>query len=482
MHTVSRAEGPLPSPSRGGRWVRWHSLNTGLALLALATVLASPVRALDPGTIETHTLDNGLKVVLWPDHSIPNIAMYNFFRVGSRNEVPGITGLSHFFEHMMFLGSRNYAPGEFDEVMEAAGGANNAFTAQDITVYQDWFPTSATETIFTLEADRIGWLAIDSTTVESERQVVASERRRSVDDNNIRALDEQNWAAAYMAHPYQWPVIGWMVDIEHWKIEDLQKYFRIYYAPNNATLCIVGDFEPARMLRLADEYLGNIPRGPEPKPVTTMEPLQNGERRTELIRQAQLAAVLSSWHVPAAKDDDYFALVVLEGLLLRGDSSRLHQRLVEQDELALRVFGGFDQALDPTLFQIYMQVRQGVDPARCEAALYEELDRLRNNPPNAREMRKAKNQLAANFYRRLATIGGKAISLGFSDVYFGDPTAFLGSVERYEEVTPEDIQRVVRTYFTKRNRTVSILVPESEEDQAQADPADADTQLAEVTP
>jgi zinc protease len=453
----------------------------GSFTLALSMAMVQPARALDPGRIETHILDNGLKVVMWPDHSIPNIAMYNFFRVGSRNEVPGITGLSHFFEHMMFLGSRNYAPGEFDEVMEAAGGANNAFTAQDITVYQDWFPTSATETIFTLEADRIGFLAIDSTTVESERQVVASERRRSVDDNNISALDEQNWAAAYMAHPYQWPVIGWMVDIENWEIEDLQEYFHIYYAPNNATLCIAGDFEPAAMMQVVERHLGGIPRGPEPEPVTTMEPPQNGERRTELVRQAQLAAVLSSWHVPAASNDDYFPLVVLEGLLLRGDSSRLHQRLVEKDELALRVFGGFNQSLDPTLFQITMQVRQGIEPAQCEAALYEELEALKISPPDEREMRKAKNQLAANFYRRLATIGGKAISLGFSDVYFNDPTAFLHSVDRYEEVTPEDIQRVVRTWFTKRNRTVSILVPETE-DQARTTADHMDTRMVEVAP
>jgi predicted Zn-dependent peptidase len=190
--------------------------------------------------------------------------------------------------------------------------------------------------------------------------------------------------------------------------------------------------------------------------------VQNGERRTELHRPAQLAAVLSSWHVPEAQHEDFYALVVLEGLLMNGDSSRLHRRLVEKDELALRVFGGFDQSMDPTLFQIFMQVRQDVDPARCEATLYEELETLKQIPPGERELRKAKNQLAADFYRGLETIGGKAIALGFSDVYFDDPKKFLTSVDRYEEVTAEDIQRVVRTYFTKRNRTVSVLVPEAE--------------------
>src|SRR2546426_2321370 len=183
------------------------------ALACAVLVLGATGRswAIDPSEIETQTLANGMKIVLWQDRSIPNVALYTFFRVGSRNERPGITGLSHFFEHMMFNGSRRYGPGLFDRTMEAARGANHAFTEQDITVYQDWFPRSALETIFQLESDRIGYLSIDSTMVESERGVVASERRRSVEDNNMRLIDEENWAAAFKAHPYQWPVIGWMV-------------------------------------------------------------------------------------------------------------------------------------------------------------------------------------------------------------------------------------------------------------------------------
>lgn len=435
------------------------------AALLLAAFLAgagTPARALDPGEISTHTLSNDLRVVLWPDHSIPNLALYTFFRVGSRNERPGITGLSHFFEHMMFLGSEHYAPGEFDRVMEAAGGSNNAFTAQDITVYEDWFPGSALETIFQLEADRIASLAIDSATVESERGVVASERRRSVEDNNIRLIDEESWAAAYKAHPYQWPVIGWMVDIQHWKIEDLRAYFRTYYAPNNATMVLVGDFDRDAVLQLFRRHLEPIPRGPEPLPVTTAEPEQRGERRTSLRKQAELAALVANWHVPATSHADYWALRILESLLLQGESSRLYRRLVDREQAALSVWGGFDYALDPTLFQIYVQVKKGVDPARCEALLYEEIERMAKEPPGDRELQKAKNQLAAGFYRELQTISGKALVLGRSDVYFGDPEAFLQSVENYERVTAADVQRVARAYFEPRNRTVAVLVPEAE--------------------
>ncbi|HZL84749.1 MAG TPA: pitrilysin family protein [Candidatus Krumholzibacteria bacterium] len=430
--------------------------------LVAAGVLPSAAPAVDTGQIETHQLTNGMKVVFWPDHSIPNLALYTFYRVGSRNERPGITGLSHFFEHMMFLGSKNYGPGEFDRTMEAAGGANNAYTAQDITVYQDWFPATATKTIFELEADRIASLSIDSTSVESERGVVASERRRSVDDNNIRALDEENWAAAYKAHPYQWPVIGWMVDIENWKIGDLETYFRTYYAPNNATLVVVGDFETREMLAYCKQFLEPIARGPAPLPVTTTEPEQKGERRTELRRQAQVASLISSYHIPATAHADYHALRVLETLLLEGESSRLHLRLVERDQLALRVFGGMDYALDPTLFQVFVQVRQGIEASACEQALAAELERLQAEPPAERELRKAKNQLATNFYRQLQTISGKAQLLGTSDVYFGDPKAILDVVSRYEAVGAADIQRLARSYFHKSNRTVSTLVPESD--------------------
>jgi zinc protease len=453
-----RRRGPARSAVRAGL--------VAAALLVAAS--APPAPAVDTNEITTETLANGMRLVLWPDHSIPNLALYTFYRVGSRNERPGITGLSHFFEHMMFLGSRRYAPGEFDRTMEAAGGANNAFTAQDITVYQDWFPRSALATIFDLEADRIQYLAIDSTSVESERGVVTSERRRSVEDHNMRLLDEESWAAAYKAHPYQWPVIGWMVDIQGWKIDDLRAYFRTYYAPNNATMVIVGDFDPAEVRALAKRTLEPIPRGPQPPPVTTAEPEQRGERRVVLRKPAELAAFICNWHIPATSHADTPALRILEAILLQGESSRLYRRLVDREQAALSVDGGFDYALDPTLFQVSVQVKDGFEPAKCEALLHEEMARLAAEPPGERELQKAKNQLAADFYRDLETISGKALVLGRSDVYYGDPTAFLRTVEAYQKVTAADVQRVARAYFQDNNRTVAVLVPEAAKTEAAA--------------
>src|ERR1700761_5411925 len=239
-----------------------------LAGAATATVPAVPGRA----AVRSATLANGMKVIVWPVHDIPNVALNNWVRAGSRNEAPGITGLAHFFEHMMFNGTTRRQPGEFDRQMEAQGGANNAFTSDDVTVYQDWFPRNALELVFDLESDRVANLAFTPEVVESERGVVSSERRLRVDDNNQGILSEQGQAAAFVAHSYRFPTIGWPADIQSWRIEDLQKFFRTYYAPNNLTLVLAGDLVPERVFELARRYFEPIPRQAPPAPVQTREP------------------------------------------------------------------------------------------------------------------------------------------------------------------------------------------------------------------
>src|SRR5262249_46869231 len=201
--------------------------------------------------VRATTLRNGMRVIVWPVHDIPNVALYNWVRAGSRNEAPGITGLAHFFEHMMFNGTTRRQPGEFDRLMEAQGGANNAFTSDDVTVYQDWFPRHALELVLDLESDRIANLAFVPEVIESERGVVYSERLLRVDDNNQGLLSEQVQATAFVAHPYRFPTIGWPADIQSWRMEDLQKFFKTYYAPNNLTLVLAGDLVPERVFELA---------------------------------------------------------------------------------------------------------------------------------------------------------------------------------------------------------------------------------------
>ena len=413
--------------------------------------------------IKTHTLKNGMKILVQEDHSIPSATMYIFYRIGSRNEHTGTTGLSHFFEHMMFNGAKKYGPGEFDRVMEAAGGRNNAYTSYDVTVYQDWFPSSSLELIFDLEADRIQNLSFDPKMIESERGVVASERRTSVDANNFGILNEQLWATAYIAHPYQWPVLGWMVDIENWKMEDLKRHFAMGYSPSNATMVVAGDVTADQVFKLAQRYIEPIPSHDPPPKVTTQEPEQLGERHLVVKKYAQLPMLMIAYHIPQTASADYYALRVLETVLLSGQSSRLYQRVVDKDQLAIAIEGGFENAIDPTLFTVTAQPKTAIQPASIEKAVYEELDRLKSEAITDRELEKAKNILLAGFYRLMKTIDGRANTLGTYEIFFGDYSKLFNAAAEFSKVTKDDVRRVAQKYFGDKNRTVATLVPEAAE-------------------
>jgi len=410
--------------------------------------------------VQTATLANGMKVIIQEDHNIPNVAMYFFYKIGSRNERPGITGISHFFEHMMFNGAKKYGPKQFDNEMEKAGGNNNASTSQDLTTYTDWFPSSALELMFDMESDRIRDLALEPKMVASERGVVYSERRSSVDNNNFGILHEQLQAAAFIAHPYHWPVIGWPSDIEAWTQQDLQDYFAIGYAPNNCTMVVVGDVTVARVMELAKKYIEPIPRHDPPPPVRTQEPEQLGERRIVVKKAAQLPIQMIAFHVPEAKNPDAAVLDLISVLLSGGQSSRLYKRMVDEEPLALSVNGGAGDALDPTLFTFTIQPRSGVDPAKTEKVLYEELARLQTTEISPRELQKVKNQFLAAHYGSLKTIAGRASLLGHYEVIFGDYNKAFTMVKEFEAFTAADIQRVAKKYFTEKNRTVATLIPE----------------------
>ena len=433
--------------------------NRASLLLALLTLLGSHVFA-QQFHIKTQTLKNGMKVIVEEDHSIPNVALYVFYRIGSRNERPGTTGLSHFFEHMMFNGAKKYGPKQFDRTMEAAGGSNNAYTNRDLTVYQDWFPKSALETIFDLEADRIRDLSFDPKVIESERGVVASERRSSVDASNFGILFEQLYATAYTAHPYQWPVVGWMVDIENWKLEDLKHHFEMGYSPSNATMVVSGDVTAEEIFKLAEKYIEPIPSHAPPAPVTTREPEQLGERRAVVNKYAQLPILMLGYHVPEAKHADYYALQMLQTILFSGQSSRMYQRLVDKDQLALSVGGGSGVTFDPTLFTVNAQPKANVAPEKVEAAIYEEFDKVKTSGVSDDELQKARNILLAGFYRQMKTISGKANTIGSYEVFFGDYQKLFSAADDYAKVTKADVQRVAKQYFTAKNRTVVTLVPE----------------------
>jgi zinc protease len=439
-----------------------------LARAIAAMALVVPLSAQD-FNIQEHMLKNGMKVLVQEDPSIPNVALYTFFHVGSRNEHEGITGLSHFFEHMMFNGAKKYGPGQFDKTMEGAGGENNAYTSNDMTVYQDWFPNSQLELIFDLEADRVQNLAFDPKKVESERQVVYSERRLSVDNDNFGLLEEQLEAAAIIAHPYHWSVIGWPSDIEKWTLDDLKTYFANGYSPSNATMVVVGGVKADEVFRLAEKYMEPIPAHDPPPPVRTVEPKQLGERRISVHKFAQLPIVEIAYHVPQAQGPDYYTLELLQTLLTRGESSRLYRSLVDQQQLAIQVQSSHDATFDPYLFTFTVQPRQGVAPEKAEQALYAEMEKLKTAGVDEHELQKAKNQAISAYYRSLRSINRRANVIGRYETLFGDYHKLATVEQEFNKVTAADIQRVAKQYFDVNNRTVATLVPD-----ATPDPLDKD--------
>ncbi len=455
-----------------------YSIRAGLVLLfAAATAVAAtkpPAQMTVPGAgqVQSTTLSNGMKVIVWTDRDIPNVALYNWVRVGSRNEAPGITGLAHFFEHMMFNGTSKRQPGEFDRVMEAKGGSNNAFTSDDVTVYQDWVPRSALEIVFDLEADRLANLSFDPKVIESERGVVYSERRLRTEDSNDGFLFEQVQSTAFVAHPYQIPTIGWPADIQGWKIEDLQKFFKTYYAPNNCTLIMVGDIGAEEGFALAKRYLEPIPRQEPPPPVRTREPEQLGEKRVLVERDASTPLLFMAYKSPAANDPQGPAINLLISILTEGDSSRLHRLLVEDRKIAIEVGGSFQEGFDPGLTWLTLTLPEGADVAVAEKTVDAALAEVVAKGVTAAELARAKNLFATAFWKQLATINGKASLLGSFEVFEGDYKKLFDAPATYEKVTVQDVNKAAAMLFQDRHRTVGILKsPPAEKSPPAAAPA-----------
>ena len=436
-----------------------------LALALITSLMVLSVQATTEDDIQSFTLDNGMKILVLEDSSIPNANMYLFWKVGSRNEVPGITGISHFFEHMMFNGSAKYGPKMFDRTMEAAGGANNAYTSENVTVYTNWFPVGAMETIFDLEADRIAHLDIDSAMVESERGVVASERTTGLENSNWRVLQEELKGAAFRAHPYSWSVIGHESDIAAWYLQDMRQYHSTYYAPNNAVVVIAGDVKLAQVKALADQYFAPITAKTPPREIRTVEPQQKGERRV-FVKKASVSTpnVMLAYHIPETSHQDTYALDLLAAILGEGKSSRLYQALVN-NQIALGVETYMPESFDPNLFYFYGVAAADINAAQLEQALLAEIAKVVTDGVTEAELEKVKNLRLMGFYRTLETINGKADTIGTYELFMGSYKKLFSAPEDYSKVTPEDIQRVARQYFTRANRTVGVLAAEEELDQ-----------------
>jgi zinc protease len=427
--------------------------------------------AISPTTfkVERHRLKNGLVVLTHEDHAVPAVTFWQWFKVGSRNEAPGITGISHYFEHMMFNGSQNVPPKEYDKILESNGGYSNAFTDRDMTAYYEDIASDRLDVVFRLDSDRMASLSLLPEQLKSEIEVVKEERRLRTDNDIAGMLDEQLYASAFVASPYRWPVVGWMGDLERITREECVAYFRTYYAPNNCILILTGDFDTKTALLQIEKSFGSIPaQAPPAKPINS-EPEQQGERRAEVHHPAENVSFQVGYKAPGVASEDVAVLDVLSSILSDGESSRLHQALVYRQQIALDASTFYRTRLDPTLFEIYIEMKPGKTAAEGEASLDAVLDTLVKQGPTPRELEKAKNLLEAAFVKSLKTNNGVGEQLGFHEHVFGDYGAMFKAIDRYRAVTAEDCRRVAQKYFLPLHRTVVVLVPKSDP-AAQAQP------------
>jgi zinc protease len=409
--------------------------------------------------IKAFHLDNGLEVLILEDHTVPLVTVQAWYRVGSRNERPGITGISHFLEHMMFKGTTKYGPGMYSQLIQRYGGTQNAFTSHDMTAYYAVLPAARLELALDLEADRMTNLLFDPDEIKSEREVVKEERRLR-ENAPTGPMYEVLSGLAYMAHPYQWPVIGWMSDIEDITREDLLSHYKTFYVPNNATVIIVGDVTAAQTLELVQRYFGPIPKGPTIPPVRPPEPPQLGEYRAEVPRPAALATLAIAFHIPAFDHPDALALEVLSQILSQGQSSRLYRELVYQQQLAASVDTDADLRVDPGLFTVVSTVQAGKAPAEVEEAIYQQLAHITEESIADSELQKAINQAQSSFIFRQDSIQQQGFTIGFFHI-LQSYKVVNEYLERLRRVTKQDVARVARTYLTRINRTVVTIVPMS---------------------
>jgi len=409
---------------------------------------------------ETHTLSNGLKVILVEEHKAPVVTFQVWYKVGSRNEVQGWTGLSHLLEHMMFKGTPKYGKGEFSRIVAKNGGNENAFTGRDYTTYFQSLSRDRFNLSLELEADRMANLLMDPQEFDLEREVVKEERRLRTEDDPKSYLIEQMYAVAFLTHSYRSPVIGWMEDLNQLTPEDALRYYKTYYRPNNATVVAVGDIDPKSILSMIREYFEKIPKGPDPPTPISYEPVQKGERRIIIKREAQLPFVFLGYHAPNYKDPDAYTLKVLAVILSSGKSSRLYQSLVYDKKIALDTGGEYEaMTADPDLFYFYGMTQPGQTLEALEKGLYEVIERLKTQPVSDRELQKAKNQIEADFIFGQDSNFYQAMQIGTAET-IGAGAHYLESyVDNIRKVTPQDVMRVAQKYLQEDNRTVGILVP-----------------------
>jgi len=439
-----------------------------LALLfCSAAAMAADTRISVP--YERFSLPNGLTVILHEDHTTPSISVNIYYRVGSAREKPGRTGFAHLFEHIMFEGSGHVPEGMFDEWLEAVGGDNNASTSQDRTNYYENVPSNALELPLFLESDRMGYLldAMSPAKVDGQRDVVKNERRQSVENvpyGMASILIDENLYPPH--HPYHWPVIGSMEDLSAASYEDVVEFFKSYYTPNNASLCIAGDINPAQTRALVEKWFIDVPTGRMVPPLDAPVAFLEAEKRLVLEDKVTLPRLYMAWLSPAGLTPGDAELDMVASILSDGMNSRLYKRLVYELQIAQNVFAYQGSQQLGSAFQIVATARAGHSLSELESVIQEELHKLQNAPPDRRELERAVNQYEASFLRRLEGISLKANLLNNYLVRTGNPDYFEEDLARYKALDPRDIQSAAATYLRENNRVVLSVVPEGKRELA----------------
>jgi zinc protease len=444
------------------------ALTLGIAAAAGHAAPRAQAPAPSPLTVtyRLFRLENGLTVILHRDTSVPVVSVNVWYRVGSANEKPGRTGFAHLFEHLMFEGSTHVKDGEFDGLLEAAGGSNNGTTDNDRTNYYDDVPSNALELALFLESDRMGYLldAMSPARVDGQRDVVKNEKRQQVDNQPYGKVFEEIDRLLYPpGHPYSWQVIGSMEDLSAASYEDVVEFFKKYYAPGNASLVVAGDIDLDRAQALVTKWFAGIPKGAAVEPLNVPQPSLTGVTRKTITDKVQLPRLYLAWLSPTDLTADDAALSVASQILSGGKGARLDRRLLHDTQIAQDVYAyQSGMALSGT-FQIASTARPGKSVTEIQRIIDEELDRLRSAPPDAAEVERAVNAIEAQFYRSMERVGsyrGKALQLNHYYNATGEPDYFAKDLARYKAVTPAAVQAAIVTHLPKDRRVEIVVEPE----------------------
>jgi zinc protease len=407
--------------------------------------------------VERFRFKNGLELLACEDHAAPVVAYHTWFRVGSRHERDGKTGLAHLFEHLMFNEVEGRKPGEFDRKLEEAGAESNASTWLDWTQYNIAIPKDRLGLVIGLEAERMSRLVLREPQVKSEKEVVANERRFRVDDDVEGAVSELLWATAFERHAYRWPTIGWMKDIEGFTTDDCAEFYRTYYAPNNATLVVVGDYSEASLLEKVAKAYGAIPPSTLPVENYQAEPPQTAERRRDVKKPTPTEKLAVGYHAPALGDFDHLSLALLVDVLFGGRASRIHRRLVRELEIAADVRSFVGPFRDPGLFEIFASAREGHRAEELLDAIDAELARVREEPVTEEEIERARARTELALVAGLETVEGKASTIGFYETVLGRPAAAFERLDALRRLGPSELLRAARRYFSNDARSVIFV-------------------------